>query len=114
MRSVRQSRAFFTFYRPLTPTEKERFAELVIPTGVRRIVEASRNIPRSERASFLENALYLAVIDLSTPNPQVDPDSLERIYRSAVNGYLQSLSPEEQSLMAQQIEQIRRCLHPLR
>jgi hypothetical protein len=114
MRAVRQSRAFFTFYRPLRPSEKERFAELIVPTGLRRIVEASRALPRVERAGFLENALYLAVIDLSTPNPQIDPVALERIQRDALNGYLQSLTPAEQSLMQPQMEQIRGYLRPAR
>jgi hypothetical protein len=114
IRSVRQNRALFTFYRPLSPKEKERFAELVVPTGLRRIVEASRKVRRSERAGFLENALYLAVIELSTPNPQIDPDALERIERDAVSGYLQSLTPEEKSLMEPQVEQIRRYLRPVR
>jgi hypothetical protein len=112
MREVKESRALFAFYRPLTPTEKEQFAELIVPTGLRRILDASRDVPPNERAKFLRNALYYAVIDLSTANPPVDPKALERIEQAALRSYLNDLSAEERKAMEPQLKQIHEYLHP--
>lgn len=112
MREVRQSRALFAFYRPLPPVEKERFCALIVPTGLRRIMDASLEVPADQRAAFLERALYFAVIDFSVAQPPIDPVALERIEREALRSYIADLSPAKRAEMAPQLEQLRSYLEP--
>jgi hypothetical protein len=107
VRAVRDSRAFFEFYQPLEPLEKEKFASLIIPAGVRRILNASREVPADQRAEFLRKALYLAVLELSTPNPPIDPEALKRLELEALKAYFGSLSGPESKEMAPQLKVIR-------
>lgn len=112
MREVRMSRAMFNFYRPLHPLEKERFAAMIVPTGLARILEASRDMPAGERERFLESAFYYAVIDLSTANPPINPQALNRIEREALVAYERSLSEAERKAMEPQLQQVRAYLNP--
>ena len=112
LRQLRASRALFAFYRPLHPLEKERFAAMIIPAGFARILDASRDVPAQDRARFLESALYYAVIDLSTANPPINPEALERIEREALESYERSLSVSERKAMEPQLQQVREYLYP--
>ena len=112
MREVQANRALFLFYRPLHPLEKERFAALIVPAGLRRILDASRAVPREERARFLEKALYLAVLDLSIAEPPIDPQALERIEKDALRIYIHDLSLAERLEMEPQLQQLHDYLHP--
>ena len=113
-RGLRESRALFHFYRVLTSREKEQFAALVIEPGLRRIVEASRDVPAAEREQFLGSALYHAVIDFSTAQPPIDPETLVRIEREAVESYAASLRPEERAALAPLLDQLRKHVQPSR
>lgn len=107
MRELRGTRALFAFYRPLSPTEKERFARLVMPVGLRKIIDASRQMPAEERSRFLEEAFFHAVVEFSAANPPIDPRVLEKIEHETLRNYIEDLSPEERRLLGPQpIEQL--------
>jgi hypothetical protein len=112
IRQVQQNRALFLFYRPLSPPEKETFAALIVPTGLRRILDASLKLPRQQRAEFLERAVYHAVLDLTIAEPPIDPAALERIERDALRDYVEDLSLADRFELEPQLRQLRQYLQP--
>jgi hypothetical protein len=112
MREVQASRALFLFYRPLHPLEKERFAAKIVPTGLRRILDATREVPRAERSAFLERAAYLAVLDFSIAEPPIDPAALERIEKDALRVYISELGLADRLELEPQLQQLHDYLHP--
>ena len=112
IRDVQQNRALFLFYRPLSPQEKETFAALIVPTGLRRILDASLKLPRERRSEFLERAVYHAVLDLSIAEPSIDLGALERIERDALRDYVEDLSLADRFELEPQLKQLRQYLQP--
>ena len=105
-RQVQQNRAIFLFYRPLTPREKERFAELIVPTGLRRILDACLKLPREQRSAFLERAVYHAALDLTIAEPPIDPKALHHIERQALRAYVEDLSLAERFELEPQLKEL--------
>jgi len=112
IRTIRDSRAFFEFYRPLEPGEKLRMAELLVPRGVQRIVEASREVPPEQCETFLRKALYLATLELSTPIPTIDGEALERLQLEAVDRYIEGLSQADRRALRVQLDFLRQYGRP--
>lgn len=112
MREVRNNRALFLFYRPLSPAEKERFARMVLPTGLRRILDAGRAIAPGQRAAFLKEALYYAELDLAIAEPTIDPAILRGIERDALKNYLGDLRAEQRLELEPYLQPLREHLDP--
>lgn len=101
LEQVRVERGLSYFYQPLTPAEKEQWAELIVPLTVHRLLEASRALPLPRRMGFITESLFNHELDWLMTKPALDPDAYGRIRQDAIRSYLDGLHAAERLQMEQ-------------
>jgi len=107
LEQVRFSQALAYFYQPLTPSEKERWAEIIVPITIHRLLAASRSRPLERRMDFITESIFNQELDWLLTKPVIDSKAYGRIRQDAIRSYLDGLPVGDRQQMEQLWEKYR-------
>lgn len=101
LEQVRFSHQVGRVYGPLSPAEKARCAELIVPLTIERILEASRKLPQAQRADFIGGAIFNHELEWLLVNPRLPSEVYGRIKADAIRSSIDGLPAGERLRMEQ-------------